>query len=141
MNHDRVMSLRRITTPRRAGSSNQGIRRRCRIWSGTRACGAVGGLLSTLATAQGFIGFDEPASFIGPRAEPMMMPVAPYADEAYPLSGVAPTLPYASCYRMGRCSLNDLYRFRDRPNRLTRLAPQAPEESAAWPPSVRHMWS
>ena len=139
--HERVMSLLRITRPRRAGSSDRGIKRRCRIGSGRRACGVVGVLLSTLATAQGFIGFDQPTSFIGPRAEPMMMPVVPYADEAYPQSGVAPTLPYASCYRMGRCSLNDLYRFRDRPDRLTRLAPQAPPESAPWAPSVQHMWS
>jgi hypothetical protein len=32
-----------------------------------------------------------------------------------------------SCYRFGRCSLRDLERFRDRPHRLARLAPAAPD--------------
>ncbi len=31
-----------------------------------------------------------------------------------------------SCYRFGRCTLRDLERFRDRPNRLDRLAPAVP---------------
>ena len=47
-----------------------------------------------------------------------MMRVVPYADEMHIVPGDAP----ASCYRIGRCSAYDLYRFRDRPNRLTRLA-------------------
>ena len=82
---------------------------------------------------------DQPTYGIGPSVEPTMMRVVPYPDEMYTLSG-APARPYASCYRVGRCSANDLYRFRDRPNRLTRLAPEAPPESVAWPPSVRYMW-
>ena len=102
--------------------------------------GAVGVLLSMSAAAQGLIASDQPTSVTGPPMEPTMMRVVPYPDEMYTLSGVAPAVPYASCYRVGRCSANDLYRFRDRPNRLTRLAPEAPPESAAWPASVRYMW-
>jgi hypothetical protein len=102
--------------------------------------GAVGVLLSMSAAAQGLIASDQPTSITGPRVEPTMTRVVPYADEMYTLSEVAPGVPYASCYRIGRCSANDLYRFRDRPNRLTRLAPEAPPESGAWPASVRYMW-
>ncbi len=68
-----------------------------------------------------------------------MMRVVPYPDEMYPLPGVAPAVPF-SCYRIGRCSAYDLYRFRDRPNRLTRLAPETPTESDAVPPSVHYVW-
>ncbi len=32
-----------------------------------------------------------------------------------------------SCYRFGRCSLRELELFRDRPHRLDRLAPAAPD--------------
>ena len=74
----------------------------------------------------------------GPPMEPTLMRIVPYPDEMYTLSGVTPAVP--SCYRIGRCSANDLYRFRDRPNRLTRLAPEAPPESVASQASVRYMW-
>jgi hypothetical protein len=100
--------------------------------------GVVGVLLSMSAAAQGLIASDQPTPVTGPPVEPTMMRVVPYPDEMYKLSGVAPAVP--SCYRVGRCSANDLYRFRDRPNRLTRLAPEAPPESVAWPASVRYMW-
>ena len=100
--------------------------------------GAVGVLLSMSAAAQGLIASDQPTFVTGPPVEPTMTRVVPYADEMYTLSGVAPA--YPSCYRIGRCSANDLYRFRDRPNRLTRLAPEAPPESVAWSASVRYMW-
>jgi hypothetical protein len=102
--------------------------------------GATGVLLSMLAAAQGLTASDLPTSFIGPAVEPMMVPV-PYAEEMYPVFRTAPALPYASCYRIGRCSTNALYRFRDRPNRLNRLAPEAPPESVAWPGAVRYTWS
>jgi len=102
--------------------------------------GAVGALLSMLAAAQGLSASDQLTSFTSPPVEPMMMSV-PYADETYPVFRAAPALPYASCYRIGRCSANDLYRFRDRPNRLTRLAPEAPPETVAWPGAVRYTWS
>jgi hypothetical protein len=101
--------------------------------------GVVGVLISMSAAAEGSIASDLPAFVIGPTVEPTMMRVVPYPDETYMLSGAAPAVPYASCYRVGRCSANDLYRFRDRPNRLTRLAPEAPPESVAWPASVRYM--
>ena len=102
--------------------------------------GAVGVLLSMSAAAQGLVAFAQATSATGPLMEPTMMRVVPYPDEMYTRSGVVPAVPYASCYRIGRCSANDLYRFRDRPNRLTRLAPEAPPESVAWPASVRYMW-
>ena len=62
-----------------------------------------------------------------------MMRVVPYPDEM--LAGDGP----ASCYRIGRCSAYDLYFFRDRPNRLTRLAPQAPPQGGA-PPAIQYQW-
>ena len=98
--------------------------------------GALGVLLSISAAAQGPIASDQPASS-GPFMEPTMMRVVPYPDEMYPLLEVVP--PY-SCYRIGRCSAYDLYRFRDRPNRLTRLAPEAPSETGASPPSIHYQW-
>jgi hypothetical protein len=101
--------------------------------------GAVGMLLSMSAAAQGPIASDQPASVTGPSMEPTMMRVVPYPEEMYTLPGVAPAVPY-SCYRVGRCSAYDLHRFRDRPNRLTRLAPEAPPESVALPPSIHYLW-
>ena len=104
--------------------------------------GALGVLLSmSPAAAQGLIGSDQPASVASPPIEPTMMWVVPYPAEMYALPGVARAVPYASCYRVGRCSANDLYRFRDRPNRLTRLAPEAPPESVVGPASIPYLWS
>ena len=60
-----------------------------------------------------------------------MIQLVPYPHEGITLPEIAPGVPYASCYRIGRCSLLDLYRFRVRPNRLTRLAPEAPSDSGA----------
>ena len=105
---------------------------------GTRALslpGAFAVLLSTAVTAQGLLASDQPASEAGPPIGTTMMQVVPYPYGKYALPDVAPAVP--SCYRIGRCSAYDLYRFRDRPNRLTRLAPEAPRESvaeAAWTP-------
>ena len=107
---------------------------------GTILPGAIGVLLSMSAAGQGLIASDQPTSVTSPPVQPTMMRVVPYPDEMYTLTGVVPAVPYASCYRIGRCSANDLYRFRDRPNRLTRLAPEAPPERGAWPGSVRYMW-
>ena len=102
--------------------------------------GAVGVLLSMSVAAQGLIASDQPAFVTGPSMEPTMMRVVPHPDEMYTLPVVAPEVPYASCYRVGRCSAYDLYRFRDRPNRLTRLAPEAPPESVVWLPSIKYLW-
>lgn len=72
-------------------------------------------------------------------------PVAPVV--VVPLVMVVPLYPYSyggylypdpmrfsddlpSCYRFGRCSLRDLEVFRDRPNRIDRLAPAAPDGAA-----------
>jgi len=108
-----------------------------------RACnavrGAVGMLLSLLAAAQGSTASDQTAPGTGPLMQPTMMRAVPYSEEMYPLAGVSPEAPY-SCYRIGRCSAYDLYRFRDRPNRLTRLAPEAPPETAALPLSSLYLW-
>ena len=101
--------------------------------------GAVGMLLSMSAAAQGPIASNQAASVTGPSMEPTMMRVVPYPNKMYTLPGVAPAVQY-SCYRVGRCSAYDLHRFRDRPNRLTRLAPEAPQESVALPPSIHYLW-
>jgi len=94
---------------------------------------AVTGMLLTMsAIAQEPIAEGQPASL---RAGPMgltTVPVVRYPDETYPV-------PY-SCYRLGRCSAYDLYRFRDRPNRLTRLAPAAPTDSDDVPSSIDYVW-
>ena len=94
------------------------------------ATGTVGLLLSMSAATQGLQASDEPAPVPARIMGPTMMRVVSYPDEIYAPLGVAPEVPYASCYRIGRCSAYDLYRFRDRPNWLTRLAPEAPAESA-----------
>ena len=57
-----------------------------------------------------------------------MVWVLPYVDET-------DAVPY-SCYRFRRCSAYDLYYFRDRPNRLARLAPEPPTEGAELLPSI-----
>ena len=85
-------------------------------------------LISMLAAAQGAISSEEPTSPTGPPIEPTMVRVVRYPEEMV-------TLPV--CIRVGRCSAFDLYRFRDRPNWLTRLAPEAPNE----PPSINYVWS
>jgi hypothetical protein len=64
------------------------------------------------------------------------MQVVTNPDEMRTMPADAPP----SCYRIGRCSAYDLYRFRDRPNRLTRLAPEAPPQIGAQPPSIHYLW-
>lgn len=96
----------------------------------------VGVLFSMSAMGQEPIASQQPIPYIGAPPEPTLMRLVPYPDEMPALPGDAP----ASCYRIGRCSAYDLYRFRDRPNRLTRLAPEAPPESGARPPSIHYVW-
>ena len=76
--------------------------------------GAVGMLISISAATQGATSSEDTASRFGPPVQPTMIRVVRYPEEMY-------TVP--ACYRIGRCSAYDLYRFRDRPNWLTRLAP------------------
>lgn len=85
-------------------------------------------LISMSAAAQGATSSEEPTSPTGPPIEPTMMRVVRYPDEMVTLPG---------CIRVGRCSAFDLYRFRDRPNWLTRLAPEVPAEL----PSINYVWS
>jgi hypothetical protein len=101
--------------------------------------GAVGMLLAVSAAAQGPIAPGEPDTGTGPFMQPTMMRVVPYPDETIPSPGSEVPVIY-SCYRIGRCSAYDLYRFRDRPNRLTRLAPEAPPEAIASSPSTQYVW-
>ena len=89
--------------------------------------GAVGMLISISAATQGAISSAEPTSRTDPSVEPTMIRDVRYPEEMY-------TLP--ACYRVGRCSAYDLYRFRDRPNWLTRLAPEPPAEQ----PSIHYVW-
>jgi hypothetical protein len=101
---------------------------------------ALGVLLSMSAAAQGLTAPDKPASVAGPPIGSTMMWVVPHPAEMYAVPDIAPAVPYASCYRIGRCSASALYRFRDRPNRLTRLAPEAPPESVAGPALLPRPW-
>jgi hypothetical protein len=91
-------------------------------------------LLSMSAVEQGSMASDQPAP-VTSFFQPTMMRVVPYPNETSTLPGI--TVPY-SCYRVGRCTAYDLYYFRDRPNRLTRLAPEAPTESDALP--IDYVW-
>jgi hypothetical protein len=100
---------------------------------------ALGVLLSTAATAQGLIPTDQQASGTGPLIEPTIMQVVSHPYGMYALPEVESAVP--SCYRIGRCSANDLYRFRDRPNRLSRLAPEAPPAIVPEPAWVSYRWS
>ena len=88
-------------------------------------------LLTMSAFAQEPIAGEHIASTSRPM-ELTMMPVARDPDETY-------VAPYA-CYRLGRCSAYDLYRYRYRPNRLTRLAPAAPAESDDLAASSDYVW-
>jgi len=86
-------------------------------------------LVSMSAISQGPVASDPMATASNPPLALTMLQVVPYPHENITLREIAPGVPYASCYRVGRCSLLDLYRFKDRPNRLTRLAPEAPSET------------
>jgi hypothetical protein len=87
--------------------------------------------LSAPAMSQGSVAFDPPATASDSPLGPMMMQLVAYPHEGIALPEIAPGVPYASCYRIGRCSALDLYRFRNRPNRLARLAPEAPSDAFA----------
>lgn len=100
--------------------------------------GAIWMLLSISAVAQGIRASDQPASVTTRLMGLTIMQVVPFPEQMDGLPG--PEVPYPSCYRVGRCSAYDVYRFRDRPNWVTRLAPEAPVDSAAWQASVPYMW-
>jgi len=101
--------------------------------------GAVAVLLSMAAAAQGPMAPEQADSVAGPFVQPTMVRVVPYPEDMYLSPESAPAAQY-SCYRIGRCSAYDLYRFRNRPNRLTRLAPEAPPETVAPSPSSPYVW-
>jgi hypothetical protein len=88
--------------------------------------GAAAVVLPMSAAAQGSVLSDRFSLTIPRTMAPTMMPIIPDSDEIYTFEAS-----YTSCYRIRRCSAHDLYRFRDRPNWLTRLAPVAPAEGGA----------
>lgn len=95
--------------------------------------GAVGLLISMSSAAQA----PTPPTVVTRHSfEPTMMRAEPYLDQ---LDDMPRFEPY-SCYRARRCSLQDLYYFADRPNRLTRLAPEAQEESVGLQSSMPYTW-
>jgi hypothetical protein len=63
---------------------------------------------------------------IYPSAPLVFVPLYPYPYGVYP-DPLRFTDELPSCYRFGRCTLRDLELFRDRPHRLDRLAPAAPD--------------
>jgi len=116
------------------------VRKTVRLLQGRTAIratllGVAGMLLSTMAAAQALAPLPPPADTVPRTMAPMMMQIVPYQDE---LDGV--DVPFASCYRVRRCSAYDLYRFRDRPNWLTRRAPDAPTEAGAAEGPAFYTW-
>lgn len=73
---------------------------------------------------------------------PFMPPYA-YTIPPYAWSGASGRGAYQrdlpSCYRMGRCTLQDIARSLDRLERLDRLAPSAPEARSAVPYEPRNV--
>jgi hypothetical protein len=79
------------------------------------------------AAAQGVIG-GAIGYGIYPVAPVLVWPVYPYPYGGYSFPDpLRFTEELPSCYRFGRCTLRDLELFRDRPHRLERLAPAAPD--------------
>lgn len=107
------------------------------------AAGAVsiaGGVLSSMsAMGQGPMASDQSAFVTGAYFEPTLVRIPPTPDKTYGAPRDIPAVPY-SCLRVGRCSAYDVYYFRDRPNRLTRLAPEPPAESSDLPPWIQYEW-
>jgi hypothetical protein len=111
----------------------------------------LAGLLATipaLALAQVAIGLGAGVAY-GPVLAPVPvyglyapMVVVPYAP-LYGYGGAGFLYPpprsdgLPSCYRAGRCTLEDLYALGGRPNRLDRLAPTAPDPPYAGRPLDR----
>ena len=91
--------------------------------------GTVGMLFSVSAAAQGSVPSDRFSVTVPRTMAPTMMQIVPDPDEMSTPWDVE--IPYASCYRVGRCSAYDLYHFSNRPNRLTRRAPEAPPEAGS----------
>jgi len=88
-------------------------------------------LLAMSAMSQEPVASDPMGTASSPPLGLTLIHRAPYPHEDITRLEIAPGVPYASCYRVGRCTLSDLYRFRDRPNRLARLAPEAPLDTNA----------
>jgi hypothetical protein len=98
---------------------------------------ALGVVASMPASAQVPLELADPADVRSPPMAATFEWLIP--DESYPHPGAGIPAPYAWCYRVGRCSAYDLYRFRDRPNRLTRLVP-VPWDAPARHASIRYGW-
>jgi hypothetical protein len=72
-----------------------------------------------------------------PVAPIVLVPIYPYPYGIYPYPDLRFSDDLPACYRFGRCSLRDLVLFRDRPHRLERLAPAAPDDVPRFEPAVR----
>ena len=99
-------------------------------------CGVVGTVFSISAGAQGPSAPESPVFLTGGQSQPTLIRVVPNPDEINTLTRES----FPSCYRVGRCSAYDLHRFRDRPNRLTRLAPEPPAGTGAQLPPIHYEW-
>jgi hypothetical protein len=105
------------------------------------ALAAAPGAAAQVVVSGGFgIGYG-----VYPVAPLVLVPLYPHPYGYYP---VPDPLRFAegvpSCYRFGRCTLRDLEVFRDRPHRLERLAPAAPDlkppAAYAAPPFAAGQW-
>ena len=67
----------------------------------------------------------------------VIVPFYPYGP--YSFSAPFPA-DWPSCYRFGRCSAFELHLFRDRPDRLERLAPAAPPSGSPPPVQMRNVF-
>src|SRR5262245_43573817 len=94
----------------------------------------VGMVVAMTVAAQDLTASESPAPQASYSMAPAMARLVLGSDEIYTPLGAESAVP--SCYRIGRCSALDLYRFRDRPNRLLRLAPETPLR----PPATEYIW-
>jgi hypothetical protein len=91
-------------------------------------------LCSLSAAAQGPVLPDRYTVTVPRTMAPTMVPAVQDSDDLYTFEAA-----YVSCYRIRRCSAQDLYNFRNRPNWLTRLAPMAPLDSGT-ADGVLYVW-
>lgn len=104
-----------------------------------RLTAAAVAMLPALAAAQGHHLLGEPAWLVHAPPRWAHGPVPPplaWRGTA-PRAGWVPALP--SCYRIGRCSLDDIVRHLDRIDELDRLAPSPPPAAPAFVAPTRQV--